>query len=204
VPKALTLPGAGIGINQTTRGSFVIRNSGKPGNLVGSLTVSQLTPTFTVSPSTFNLAPRATQSETVTYTPDATIDTATVTISSNDAVHGSVKVDLTGRGLAGQLSAPAAFMISGPTGVGTVTANLTIKNAGRGLLVISFPSLIANPFSPYSVTGTTMNIQPGASDSIAIGFTPGIKGPAPIASLTISVASPSTGGRTVILRGMGK
>jgi hypothetical protein len=198
------LPAAGIGINQTTKKTFVIRNSGKPGNLVGNLTVSQFTSTFVVSPSTFDLAPQGTQSETVTYTPDATIDTATVIINSNDAVHGTVNVNLTGRGFAGQLAAPASLTISGPTGKGTVTANLSIRNSGRGLLVISFPSLISTPVAPYSVSGNTMNILPGATDSIPISFTPEIKGPAPIASLTISVASPSAGGRTVILRGMGK
>jgi hypothetical protein len=203
-PKALTLAPAGIGINQTTKGTFVIRNAGKPGNLVGNLAVSQLTTTFTVSPSTFNLAPKATQSVMVTFTPDATLDTGSIVINSNDLIHGTLNVKLSGRGFPGQLAAPANFAMSGPTGAGTVTANLTIRNTGRGLLVVSFPSLIATPISPYAVSGNTLALQPGTSKGIPISFTPNTKGRAPSASLTISAASPSSGGRTVTLQGTGK
>src|SRR5208283_1824553 len=113
---------------------------GKSGNLVGSLTISQLTPTFTVSPASFNLAPKATQSEMVTYTPDATIDIATVVINSNDPLHSTLNVNLVGHGVAGRLGAPATVTLSGPTGA-AITGNLVIKNTGRGLLVVSFPTL---------------------------------------------------------------
>jgi hypothetical protein len=93
--------------------------------------------------------------------------------------------------------------ISGPTGLGAVTANLTIRNSGHGLLTGSWSSLDGGT-TPYSVTGSPFTLQPQATTTIAVSFTPTVKGRAATATFTISVDTPSTGGRAVVLRGIGR
>jgi len=203
-PRAVTLPAAGIGLVQPpTTKNFVIRNAGKPGNLIGNLTISQPGSAFNITTSsTFNLAPRAISTVTVTYQPSATTDSAMLMINSNDATRGMFQVNLKGRGFTGKLSVPASFTIRGSVGTPT-PANLTIKNTGKGLLTGSFPSLTSSPGAPYDVTGAPFSLQPRTSTTIPITFTAPVKGRAPTATLTISVDSPSTGSRTVTLRGIG-
>jgi hypothetical protein len=204
----LALPATGISTGQTTTRNLVIRNLGKTGNLMGNVEVSNPSPSaFTISPSALNVAPRGSQTEMVIFTPGTAslTNTATVTINSNDAKNPVFSVNLSGRGFAGRLVVPASFVIRAPTGGAAVIANLTLRNAGRGLLAVSWPTLLASPpTSPYSVTGGSMNIAPSTSITIPISFAATAKGRAPTAPFTITVSGLSTGGRTVTLRGIGQ
>jgi hypothetical protein len=196
------LPSIGIGLDTSTTKSFVIKNVGKTGNLIGSLTLAQPSAFSITTSSNFDIAPHAAATETVSYTPDATSDTAMLMINSNDATRGALEVKLTGHGFAGKLSAPASFTISGPPDGMPVTSTLTIKNTGKGVLTGSWTGVTT---SLYSVTANPLfNIQPNGTQPITVGFTPTVKGHAATATFMINVMSPSTGARTVTLKGIGK
>ena len=202
VPGALVLPATGIGLGTSTTKNLVIKNLGKTGNLIGTLTLSQPSPFSLTTSTSFDIAPHAAATETVTYLPDATVDSATITINSNDAKRGALTVKMTGRGFAGKLQAPASFTISGPTGGAMAMSNLTIKNTGKGMLTGSWTG-VATPL--YSVTANPLfSIPPGGTRSITVSFTPTMKGHAPTATFMINVNSPSTASRTVTLKGIGK
>ena len=211
VPRAVVLPAAGIGLSGpdgTTTRTFVIKNIGKSGNLSGTVSFALPSSSFTISQSALDIPPRGSMTEMVTFTPGTTttINAATLVISTNDQRNPIFNVTLRGRGLTGRLVAPASFVIRALTGGPPVTPNLTIRNAGRGLLTVTWPTLTASPTSPYGVTGgTNVDIQPGATLTIPVSFTATTKGRAPTAPLLISVSAPSipVGGRTVTLRGIG-
>lgn len=206
-PKALVLPAAGIGIGTPATRSFVIRNSSRMGNLIGSVAIDptsvmpQLS-TFTVTAGTpFNIAPLKTDTVTVSLTPNGTANTANAIITSNDPAHLSQTVSIKGAAFAGRASAPAAVTISGTVGQVAQTM-LKITNVGRGTLSGSWPSVTT---APYSVTGQNFGpLQPHGTATVTIDFTATAKGRAMPGSLTITVNAPSTGGRTVSLRGVGK
>jgi hypothetical protein len=192
-----------LAIGQSITKTFSIRNSGK-GSLVGSLQVLIDPPTrgsvFTVTPDSFNIAPGQSQAENVTFTPDAPVDAALAIISSNDATRPTIGVVLNGSGLSGKLSAPNTITITTATGTAT-QANLSIKNVGKGVLSGNWATVA---ISPYSVTSGPFALTPGSSIAIPITFHPTVKGTAPSVALAIQVVGPSTGGKVVTLKGVGK
>ncbi len=206
VPAAINVKSVGIGTGASATKSFKIKNSGKS-ELVGTIAIDppQSTSVFSVTPSTFDLAPKKSQTETVTFIPDPTSGTTTNTaaaiINSNDAARGTINVALNGKGLAGKLSVKAAVNLKGTVGE-TTEVDLPIKNTGKGMLSGSWTAVST---APYSVSaGFFGPLQPHATSTIAISFTPLTKGRALPASLIISVDAPSTGGRTVTLKGTGR
>ena len=81
-------------------------------------------------------------------------------------------------------------------------SNLTVKNTGKGLLTGSWTGVTT---APYSVTANPMfSIPPGGNTPITVSFTPTVKGHAAPATFMINVNPPSTGARTVTLKGIGK
>jgi hypothetical protein len=192
----------GIGLSATK--TFTIKNTGKA-NLIGSATLrfddSSQAGVYVVSPATFNLAPRGSQIETVTFRPDASSDIASILIASNDETRPLISVVLDGNGAPGKLSVPRTFKIVGSV-EHPIQTNLTIKNVGKGLLSGEWEPVT---LAPYSVAGGFFGpLQPGATALIPITFTPSAKGAAPIVDLPIIVDSPSTGDLPVALRGIGK
>jgi Pro-kumamolisin, activation domain len=202
LPASLNLGTTGIG--QSSSKNFTIRNSGK-GNLAGSVQILIAPPSrtsvFSVTPGSFNLAPGASQTETVTFTPDAPADSAMAIVVSNDATRPTTAVNLIGVGAGGALSVPKTFTITGAAGQ-TVQASLTIKNSGKGLLSGSWTP-VAIP--PYSVAGGSFGpLAAGATASITINFSPSVKGNAPTVVMVVSALAPSTGSAVVTLKGVGK
>jgi len=193
-----------VAIGQPISKTFSIRNSGK-GNLLGSVEVIIDPPSrasvFTVDQSSFNIAPGGSQTESVTFTPDLTIDTAAAIISSNDATRPTVGVALTGSGLAGKLSAPSTFTIMASVGTPIPPVNLPIRNVGKGLLSLDWAPVA---ILPYSVNGGHFDLPAGTSFGIPISFAPTVKGNAPSVALAITVIGPSTGSTVVTLKGVGK
>jgi hypothetical protein len=192
-----------VAIGQSIGKNFSIKNSGK-GNLSGSVEVLIAPPSrnsvFTITPESFNLTPGQSQSESVNFTPDSPSDFAVALISSNDSTRPTIGVSLNGVGLVGKLSVPGTFTISTPVGT-TTQGNLTIKNAGRGVLSGDWATVAT---SGYAVTGAPFAIPPGMSASIPISFTTSVKGNAPTVVLPIAVIGPSTGSTVVTLKGVGK
>jgi hypothetical protein len=159
------------------------------------------TSVFTATPSSFNIAPGGSTPETVTFQPDALSDSATILIGSNDPTQPTMGVLLNGAGLAGRLSVPKTFRITGPAGQ-TIEANLAIKNVGQGFLSGSWAP-VAIP--PYSIAGGSFGpLAPGASADIPIDFSPSAKGATPSVALAVEVTGPGTGGTVVTLTGTGQ
>ena len=95
-------------------------------------------------------------------------DTALALISSDDATRPTVGVVLNGTGLVGKLTAPAAFTMTSQVGI-TLPATLTIKNTGKGPLSGDWAPV---SIPPYQVGSGHFDLQPGATQSIQINFTP--------------------------------
>jgi hypothetical protein len=200
-PSSMNVGSIGIGLSTTK--SFSIKNSGV-GNLTGSLQVSIADPSqasvFSVAPDSFNIAPKQSQSETVTFAPNEPSNSAALIISSNDGTQPTVGVRLTGTGLTGKLKVPGTFTIMGPVGQ-TIPANLVIKNAGQGILSGDWAGVT---ILPYHVDPGSFVLQPGMATSIPFSFTPTAEGNAPTVVLAIGVIAPGTGSTTVTLKGIGK
>jgi hypothetical protein len=201
-PRSVALPATGIGVAPSMK-KFVIHNLGKTGDLIGTALVT--TPSaFTISQSSLDIPARSTVTETITFTPGSTTNTGSVTITSNDLKNPTFTVNLSGRGLPGRLVAPASFVIRAPTGGAATIGNLTVRNAGKGLLTITWPTLMASTSGGYTVTGDTVTLNPAEKLTIQISFAATVKGRAPTAPFTITAGGLSTGTRTVTLRGIGQ
>ena len=204
----MTLKPVGIGIGASSTAKFVIKNIGKGGNLIGNiaLTNKQAGTAFTLSsPGPFNIPVHGTLPETVTFMPDATSDAAMLSITSNDLTKGVINLNLTGTGLAGKLSVPKTLTITSK-GVGIAgTANLVLKNVGKGILMGNSPGPMPDPpFGGGGGGGGGGNgILPGKTKTITITFTPTQTGTTP-GTIEIDVTPPSTGTTTVTLKGIVK
>lgn len=181
-----------------------IRNAGK-GPLSGSIQLLIPPPSggsvFTISPSSFSLAAGASQPETVTFTPDAVNNAAAAIITSNDASRPSIGILLTGIGSTGRLAVARTFRLTATTGQ-SAQINLTLRNAGRGLLSGSWPGVSVGPYTVNA--GSFGPLASGGTATIPITFRPTAKGAAPSAALPIEVIGPSTGNTVVTLRGVGQ
>ena len=176
-----------VGIGLSDSKTFTIRNTGRA-NLIGSATLliddPSIAGVYAVSPQTFNIKPKGSQVETVTFSPNGSSDIAGIVITSNDETRPLISVVLEGNGAPGKLSAPKTFRITGPVGKMTLT-NLTIKNIGKGLLSGGWETVTVGP---YIVAGGSFGpLQPRATALIPIVFTPAAKGAAPIVDLPILV-----------------
>jgi hypothetical protein len=191
----------GIGTGTSSTAKVIIKNIGKTVGLIGdiSLTNDQAETAFMLSsPGPFNIPPHGTLRETITFTPDATSDSATITVTSNDPSKATINIPVTGTGLPGKLSAPKTLTITSK-GVGVQgTANLILKNVGKGVLTDSVSAATA----PFDGGGGSGSIPPHkANPPIVITFMPTSTAPV-TSSITVTVDPPSTATTVVTLRGI--
>lgn len=201
-PTKVKMPAVGIGTGASSRANLVIRNAGKPGDLIGniSLTNNQPGAAFTMNSSgPFAIASGGKLIETITFTPDATFDGATITITSNDQTRSVLTIPVSGAGLTGKLLAQRNLTIRSRNGV-PASANLPVKNTGKGMLTAQVSSASA----PFSGGGDSIEIAPGEVARIVIGFSPTSSTSPVIGSMTIDAVAPSSGEATVTLRGIVK
>jgi hypothetical protein len=202
-PSKVTVKPVGIGIGASSTAKVIIKNIGNTGGLIGniSLTNNQAGTAFVLSsPGPFDIAAHGSLTETVTFTPDATLDGATLSITSNDPTKGVINLNLTGTGLPGKLSVPKTLTITSKGGAPGM-ADLVLKNVGKGILMGSVSAATA----PFSGGGGGGAIQPGKpiSPPLVITFTP-VMGASATSSVTITVDPPSSGSTTVTLKGVVK
>jgi len=197
-PSSVTFKAVGIGVHVASPANLVIKNSGKPGNLIGTISAPSKPQVFTVSPNTFTVAPGKTATIKLTCTPDGLIDTDMITLSSNAANTPSLNVSLKCSGLGGKLSALKTLTITSPGVSQTGMANLALKNTGKGILAGS----VSSATSPFGGGGKKFTIAPGqpVEPQIVITFTPTSTAPA-TSSITVTVDPPSTGTAKVTLKG---
>ncbi len=208
-PSTLTVKPVGIGIiGASSTAKFVIKNIGKSGDLIGNISLENNQGNgFKLSSSgSFDIAHGKSLPYMLTFIPDATLDTATITITSNDPTKGPIVIHLTGTGLPGQLSVPKTLTITSK-GIGIEgQAPLVLKNVGKGLLNGTSPGPM--PSSIFGKTGGGggggNGIAPGKTKTLTITFTPTQTGTTP-GSIEIDVTPPSTpASATVTLIGIVK
>jgi sugar lactone lactonase YvrE len=200
-PSKVKLKSVGIGTEATSTARVVIKNVGKSGDLIGGVSLSNNQPgtAFTLSSSgPFDIPPHAELTLTVTFQPDATADSATIMVESNDPAKSAFNIPVTGSGLPGKLSIPKTLTLRS-SGVGVrATANLILRNVGKGMLLVSVPAATP-PFSGGG--GGAVSIAPGKSSSpIAIAFVPTSVGTF-TQTLQMVIDAPSIGGTMVTLKG---
>ena len=187
--KSVRFRPVGIGINTTSTAQLVIVNTGRTGNLIGSIS----TPTnavFGLSTNDFNILPRKAFDVTVSCLPTAVTNDGSVTITSNASNSPSLTVPLTCTGLTGRLVVRKALGIRSPA-VGTAgSGSLVLLNAGRGLLTVSSTMATPNPTFTGGLSGS-VNILPRGTDAIPITFNPTQTGITRGGSITINVTPPS-------------
>jgi hypothetical protein len=203
-PSKVTLKRVGIGTGASSTAKVIIKNTGKPGDLTGNISLSNNQPgtAFTLSSSgPFDIPAHETLTETITFMPDATADGAMLLIESNDPVNGALNIPVTGSGLPGKLSMPKTLTITSK-GVGLQgTAKLILRNAGKGLLMVSVPAATA-PFGGGG--GGTVSIAPGkANPAMVMTFTPASTEEV-AQTLQVTIDSPGTGSTMVTLKGVVK
>jgi len=202
-PSKLRLRPVGIGVvGATSTAKLTIKNVGKAGDLVGNISITNSQPgnAFVLSaPGPFDIPVHgAAMIETVTYTPDGLTDGAMITVTSSDPAKGTINIPLTGKGLAGKIVAVPRTITFTSTGIGQpVMKNLVLKNTGKGVLMGS----VSTSTDPFSGAGGMGTIQPHASATIGITFTP-TSTDAVTQVLQVTADPPSTGSTTVTLKGI--
>jgi hypothetical protein len=207
VPAKVNLKPVGIGVvGAFSTAKLTIKNVGKTGDLIGTISLTNNQPGTAFSPSLtgpFDVPAHGTPlSETITFVPDGLSDGATITIISNDPSKSTITIQVTGKGLAGKIvAAPRTLTFISP-GIGEAapTKSLTLKNVGKGLLTGG----ISAATGPFSGAGGSGSLLPGqATDPIVITFTPTSATPV-TQFLQVTAQPPSTGSTTVTLKGIVK
>ncbi len=191
-----------IGAGTTATTSFNITDSG-PGPLIGSIDASGLGPAFSLSANTataFNLTVGHSAKVVIQFAPTAPGSYAgSLTITSNDAKHSPSTVAVSGKAVAGTLSAPSTLSFGTVKVNATKTLALTIKNTGLGVLHGTIlTSALTAAFTAVSGSGS-FQLKDGQSLAVSIQFQPQAKG-AFVGQ--ISIASDG-GNQTVTVTGTG-
>lgn len=162
-----------------------LKNSG-----LATMTVSAVTatPPFTItSPTTgFVLAPGATQTIAVTYTPAAPGPVVGTVDVTSDATVSPATLSVSGFGLGPPVSFDAPEIVFAPQKVGTTGATQIVSIVNSGTGEVGFTSVTAT--GPFAVIAplTGFSLPPGEFAIIEVAFTPTATGPQ---TGTLSVAS---------------
>jgi hypothetical protein len=170
-------------LNSHTDKTVTVSNSGDANLIISSIGVSGANAAeFTVTPSTapIDLAPGATQSFIITFTPTAEgARSATLTIDHNAPVHPGT-VTLAGTGVKPVLNVTPTALTFAEQVANTTSQpqNLTLKNIGTGLLVVSSITITGDNASDFAYSATLpLNIAQGATATLPVTFTPQGSGP---------------------------
>lgn len=189
-----------VEISQTAQRTVTIRNTG--GGILENLAVSVEGSNLVFpagSLSTNSLAPNATTTFTIGFSPTATgTQNATLHIDSNDSSNSRFSVGLTGTGVSPEISVEepvSTTLIDGSStrNFGAValgnSANrvFTIRNTGTGTLSglsAAFTGASAGSFSSSAFGATSL--APNATTTVTVSFTPSTSG---AKSATLQIAS---------------
>lgn len=175
-----TLAFGNVTIGNPTPKTFTISNTGTA-QLTGA--VARATGTsaeYTVSPTSFSVAPGGSQVVTVTYAPaDTTTDSGSIAVTSNDTTSPSVSVALTGTGVA----APAPNIALNPTSLsfGTVTVGgsaalaVQVQNTGTAPLDVTQIARCASPATSAEFTWSPagpFTVAAGGSTTVTVTYAP--------------------------------
>ncbi|MFN8537729.1 MAG: choice-of-anchor D domain-containing protein [Thermomicrobiales bacterium] len=131
------------------------------------------------------LAPNATCTIGVRFTPTATGQRTGTLVIANTGATTPIVVSLTGNGISAQLSVTPGSLDFGPhqLGTNTVAQTVTVKNIGTGTVTITATALAGSDPTNFEITGNSC--QPSGNDvtlaagqecTISVRFHPGRPG----------------------------
>lgn len=188
-----------VRVGQTKQETLTIRNMGTAALNVSNIQTSSARFTFSPSPP-LTIQPNQQVAVAVTFAPNAEQSlTATLTITTNDPVAGTVTVPLTGTGSLPHIAVSPASLSFGNVAVCLQgTGQVTVQNTGG--VDLSVTSIATS--APFSVTPASAVIPPGGTRALALGFAPVATGAAS-GTLLITSDDPANPTRTVALSGNG-
>lgn len=202
-----TLAFGAVRVGQTATLSASIGNTGGATGTVTALGVTgaDFAPTGPATP--FTVAPGASISVPVTYTPSAVGNgIGTLALTSNDPNHPTLNVSLTGNGVAPHIGVtPLAADFGTLTIGGNATRSISITNSGGAALAIT--SLVLTASAEYNyVAGTPVppfSLAAGRGTNVTLRYTPVDVG-VDTGSLVIGSDDPNAPQVSVSLTGAGQ
>jgi uncharacterized repeat protein (TIGR01451 family) len=189
-PSSINFPDQAVGTTSTNQ-AVVVSNNGTVPLLISSFSASESFSATNVDcpvgPST--LAPAATCTINVAFSPTA-VGLANGTLSVTNSASGSPHtVTLSGTGIAGVLTATPSTLAFGNVNVGSTGSEvITLSNTGSDSLTINTIGTLAAPYSVASTTCTLpQTLAVGASCTVTVEFSPTTHGAAN-ATLTVTPA----------------
>jgi DNA/RNA endonuclease YhcR with UshA esterase domain len=197
-------------VNATASGSIEIRNVGTQDLAVtaiglGGADAAQFA--ITQGGGGFTLAPNATHTITVTFTPTSVgSKTATLQLTTNDPDESTFNVGLTGSGTTpANIDVTPTTQSYGSVPVGsTASRSVTVRNTGGANLVVSATTLGGTDSGQFSITsgGGSFTLATNATRNIDVRFAPTSDG-AKSATLQLTSNDPDGSPFTVSLSGTG-
>ena len=206
-PSPLAFGNVVVGGNSTE--TITVSNAGEATLSVTStgLTGGQSTEfSITSGGGSFTLEPGATRSVQITFAPTSTgAKSTTLRFASNDPDENPKDVTISGTGAVPDIAVSPTSYDYGSTGINT-SENQTfeVSNEGAAALSVSSTSLVGTHASEFSIVsgGGAYSLEPGATRSVTIRFTPLATG-AKTATLRIASNDPDEATTDVALSGEG-
>ena len=183
-----------VDVGSSTSGSFVISNDGN--EILEVSSISNSNALFTVTPAFVIVESEADTTITVTFNPvKQGLQTAIISIVSNDTDEETVTVEIKGTGVAPEITISADSLFIEDVSVdSTKTVPLELTNVGNKTLEVSE---IQVDNEKFTVDFVSSFIEPGESDTVYVSFTPVKMG---IETAVISIVS-SDGTHEVYVHG---
>ena len=201
---------ASVVVGATASGTVVITNVGSEDLQVSATNLSGTDASqfaITQGGGTFTLAPSATRSLDVSFTPASLgSKTATLELTSNDPDEGTFNVALTGNGTTpANIEATPTSHNYGLVPVGSnASRTFTIRNTGGANLQVSATTLTGTDANQFAITsgGGSFTLAANATRSVAVRFAPTADG-AKTAALSLASNDPDQSSFNVPLDGTG-
>ncbi|MFC1694327.1 choice-of-anchor D domain-containing protein, partial [Candidatus Latescibacterota bacterium] len=189
-----------VNVGSSGTGTFTITNDGNKTLTVHSINCQNTV--FTVSPSSASVAVGQSLTVTITFNPvDHGEKSTVIYVESDDSDEGSLTVNVSGTGLAPEISLSSTTIILGVVNVeSSVNGMFTITNSGNKTLTIQ--SITSNN-TAFTVNPSSASIPSGQNQTITVTFTPterGVQG----AFITVLSNDSDEGTLTLNASGTGK
>ncbi len=173
-----------IEVGNTSYKNLVIKNTGTTLlNVNASTLTGEHAERFFVANLRFSLTPGDSEVVSISFTPDMVGSfTAALELATNA---GTRIVPLAGNGIAAGLSLEPMAINFNDVGTGTTKRDtLNITNTGTAVLQVTPNNITGTDALAFTVSGTTLRLEPGTSEMMIVGFSP-VRGGAHSASLNL-------------------